>query len=94
MNAALKALLLIGLAVPTGSLLMAGLRHFRGRGPSPGSIGSSIALLVVLFVHSEWPLWLRLVLTPLAIAFEFSWLALYWALERWFPRHPSLSADS
>jgi hypothetical protein len=86
MNAGLIALLVVGLAVPTGSLLMAGFRHFRGRGPSPGSIGSSIALLVVLISQSQWPLWLRLALAPLAVAFEFSWLPLYWFLERVFPR--------
>jgi hypothetical protein len=86
MSAGLTVLLVVGLAVPTGSLLMAAFRHFRGRGPSPGSIGSSLALLVVLFSQSQWPLWLRLGLAPIVVALEFSWLALYWVLERLFPR--------
>ena len=93
MSAELTVLLLVGLAVPSASLLLASLRHFRGRGPSPGSIGSSLALLIVLFSQSQWPLWLRLALVPLAVGFEFSWLALYWILQRLFPRnHSSVDA--
>jgi hypothetical protein len=61
-------------------------RHFVGTGPSPGSIGASIPLLIVLFAHSAWPLWLRLILAPVVAAFEFSWVAAYWLLQRFFPR--------
>ena len=93
MSAGLTVLLLVGLAVPTVSLLLASFRHFQGRGPSPGSIGSSLALLVVLFSQSGWRLWLRLALAPVVVAFEFSWLALYGVLERLFPRR-NLSADT
>jgi hypothetical protein len=59
----------------------------------PEVLGRLSRLLVVLFFYCDWPLWLQIVLAPLAVAFDFSWLALYWALERWFPRKP-VSTDS
>lgn len=80
------ALVAIGLSYYCLSVALAVRRHFVGTGPSPGSIGASIPLLIVLFAHSAWPLWLRLILAPVVAAFEFSWVAAYWLLQRFFPR--------
>jgi hypothetical protein len=78
-------LLAAGGSVCVLNLVVATLRHFRGRGPSPGSLGAFVLLLIVLFVQ-EWPLWTRFALAPLAIAAEFLWLPAYFLLDRVFPR--------
>ena len=80
------ALVATGLTAYALSVALAVRRHFVGTGPSPGSVGASVFLLVALFGHTEWPFWLRLVLAPPVAALEFAWIAVYRLLERFFPR--------
>jgi hypothetical protein len=81
------ALISVGGFVCALNVCLAALRHFRGRGPSPGSLGGFIPLLVVLFVQ-DWPLWLRFALAPLTVALEFIWVPVYFLLAWLFPRPP------
>jgi len=67
------------------NLALAVRRHFKGSGMSPGGIGASIPLLIVLFAR-PWPIWLRLALAPLVVLLEFSWVGAYFLLEKLTPR--------
>lgn len=84
------ALLVFGSSYYVLNVVLAVRRHFTGRGMSPGSIGASIPLLLVLFVQA-WPLWLRCVLAPIVILLEFSWVGIYWLLDRLVTRRASSS---
>jgi hypothetical protein len=76
-------LLVLGLSYYALNLVLAVRKYFKGTGMSPGSLCASIPLLVVLFSQA-WPLWLRFVLAPVVVLLEFSWIGVYWILERWF----------
>jgi hypothetical protein len=78
-------LLVFGLSYYVLNVVLAVRKHFKGVGMSPGSLGASIPLLVVLFAQA-WPLWIRFVIAPAVILLEFSWVGIYWMLDRWFPR--------
>jgi hypothetical protein len=78
-------LLVVGVSCYALNLVLATLKYFRGRGASPGSLGASIPLLLVLFAQ-DWPLWLRLAAAPAVVVLEFSWVPLYVLLERLFPK--------
>jgi hypothetical protein len=79
-------LLTVGLGYYLLNVVLAVRRHFKGTGMSPGTLGASIPLLVVLFVQ-PWPLWLRLALAPAVVLLEFSWIGIYFLLERLRPRN-------
>jgi hypothetical protein len=74
-------LLAIGSSYYVLNVALAIRRCLGGSGMSPGSFGAFIPLLMVLFAQ-PWPLWLRLVLAPVVVLLEFSWIAVYWILER------------
>jgi hypothetical protein len=84
-------LLVVGLSYYLLNVVLAIRRHFVQSGMSPGSLGASVPILVVLFAQ-PWPLWLRLILSPLVVALEFTWIAVYFVLDRFFPR-PSETAS-
>ena len=78
-------LLIVGAFYYVLNLVLAVRRHFKGRGVSPGSIGASIPLLIVLFAQ-PWSIGLRLALAPLVVLLEFSWVGAYFLLEKLTPR--------
>jgi hypothetical protein len=78
-------LLVMGGFICLLNVVLATLRHFRGRGVSPGSLGGCVLLLIVLFAQ-DWPVWVRLGLAPVAIAAEFIWVPTYFLLARMFPK--------
>ena len=74
MSAWFDLLIVVGLAVPTGSLLIEGSRHFRGRYASRVAIfvsSASLVVAVVVFAQAQWPPWLRLALLGSAIVGPF-----------------------
>ena len=77
-------LLVAGLSCYVLNVVLVVRKYFKGSGISPGSLGASIPLLVVLFAQG-WPMWLRVALAPPVVLLEFSWIGTYWVLGRLFP---------
>jgi hypothetical protein len=68
-------------------IFMATLRHFRGRGMSPGPMGASIFALFSAFEYGL-PIWacLLLAIPALAILDFAPWILTYYILDYWWPR--------